>query len=479
MIDIAGNPTTTLQSSFSPRRRAKARVNHLPNMLNCSRRVSLLSGIALVFAVNLLTMLYLEGRGREVGPNLTAHFAVDEAPVVSGGEGTSSRENRNRHHLLASVSKMKNRSHISFVTPNYASFAPPPPPASPLGSITNATTNRPAPDAEFFVMSNLPDWLTSYMDWHRRVKPTITEENWDQHRYLVLRCLSSSPFCSGTCDRLRNFLFLIYLAQSDQSQQNRIFLIHWSRPAPLEEFFSPPQGGLDWRVPDWLLPNLELGNESHWKDVPWNEDSLLQDYKIKRYYTVVEFSFIWQLHGLIDRYERQYRDSFRALFRPVQPVQDIVDRTQRVLGLQNVPYTSLHLRMKYTSISSNAEQVWSALTCAERVGDPSSPIFVASDSGEMALLATRLAVERNLTRRVVARVEYPSLHIDMGADYLNPRSEDWKSHNASEYYTVFSDLLLLGDSTCVVGGTGSYGKWGSQLSRNASCFANYVTREGC
>jgi len=138
--------------------------------------------------------------------------------------------------------------------------------------------------------------------------------------------------------------------------------------------------------------------------------------------------------------------------------------------------------MKYTSLDQNEENVWRALQCAEKIGHANAPIFVASDSGEMAAIATQLAIKRNFTRTVVARNDfdiYPSLHIDMGADFFNPRSDDWKNHNASEYYTVFSDLLLLGDSSCVVAGTGNYGRWGSQLSKNVSCFGNYATGDGC
>jgi hypothetical protein len=337
-------------------------------------------------------------------------------------------------------------------------------------------------DAGANLTENLPSWLVSYVDWHRRTKPTITEDNWDQHKYLVLRCLSWFPFCSGTSDRLRTFLFLLYLAQSDPDDAPRVFLIHWSRPAPLEAFLVPPDGGLDWRVPDWLLPKLELGNESHWRDVPWDEGSLLQDYRIKAYYRVVEFSFIFQLHRLVDQLEKQYRDCFRALFQPVPEIRQIVDTTQSDLGLADRPYTSVHLRMKYTSVDRDEDTVWRALLCAAKIGHPEAPIFVASDSGEMAAWAARIAAERGLNRTVVARNDYhlhPSLHMDMGSDFFNPRSDDWRNHNASEYYTVFSDLLLLGDASCVVAGTGSYGKWGSQLSRNVSCFGNYMTGEGC
>ena len=186
---------------------------------------------------------------------------------------------------------------------------------------------------------NIPDWLASYMDWHRQIKPTLTPDNWEQRRYLVLRCLSWHPFRQRYVDRLRTFLFLLYLAQSDPIHEHRIFLLHWDRPAPLESFFVPPVGGLDWRVPDWLLPKLALGNESHFANVPWNEDSLLDVIKHSSYYTVVEFSFIFQLHHLVDKLEKQYRDCFNALFQPVPEVQSIVDKTKQELGLVGQKYT--------------------------------------------------------------------------------------------------------------------------------------------
>jgi hypothetical protein len=182
-------------------------------------------------------------------------------------------------------------------------------------------------------------------------------------------------------------------------------------------------------------------------------------------------------------------------------VQKLIDQTKRQLGLMGVEYTSLHLRGKYTRIEEDPHAVAKALRCAASLGrttdatrHPSShrPIFVASDSATMAHMAVRLAKQQqqeqeeqqqyNWSRPVVARTDYhqhPPLHIDTGADFLNAKSDDWKRHNVSEYHSVFADLFLLSDAQCVAAGIGNYGKWGSLLSKNVSCFANYETGEGC
>lgn len=51
--------------------------------------------------------------------------------------------------------------------------------------------------------------------------------------------------CGGLHDRLGNLPFDLYLA----NQTNRVLLIKWIKPQPLEEFLIPPPNGLDWVFP--------------------------------------------------------------------------------------------------------------------------------------------------------------------------------------------------------------------------------------
>jgi hypothetical protein len=40
-------------------------------------------------------------------------------------------------------------------------------------------------------------------------------------------------------------------------ENHRILLMHWTRPAPLETFLVPPQGGFDWRATNELAQILK------------------------------------------------------------------------------------------------------------------------------------------------------------------------------------------------------------------------------
>lgn len=102
-------------------------------------------------------------------------------------------------------------------------------------------------------LPEFPDWMNDYFAWHREARAKLTEDNWQSYRYLVLRCLGTDERCGGASDRLQSFLLGILFA----SLGERILLIHWERPAALEEFLVPPQVGLDWRMPAWLDEKLD------------------------------------------------------------------------------------------------------------------------------------------------------------------------------------------------------------------------------
>lgn len=370
--------------------------------------------------------------------------------------------------------------------------------------------------------SLLPDWFVEYTTWHRATKPQITQDNWHEHKYLVLHCLKSWPFCSGTSDRLRNFLFLIYLSQYGVTElkDRRIFLIHWERPAALEEFLVPTPDGINWTMPAWLLPRInESLHSDPWKGLPaWNEETLMQHINTtKREETVLEFSFTWQLQNLIlQRWAPNYGACFRSVFQASPPVQQLIDQTKHQLGLSPLPpsssssdpdagYTALHLRTKYTSVNEDERPIQRAIQCATWLasrttgaagrGGPNNnnnsssshttgKIFVASDNVNVIQMSERLAKNnmaatlRNHNIEVVVRQDYdayPPLHIDIGNDYLISTSQDWKNRPPSDFYGVFVDLLLLGGATCVVSGIGNYGLWARLLSKNYSCYANYIS----
>ena len=92
-----------------------------------------------------------------------------------------------------------------------------------------------------------------YFAWHAEERKRLNQKNWRSYKYLVVRCLAIDEKCGGAADRLQSVPLAILFA----SLSGRFLLIHWERPCSLEEFFVPPKGGLDWRMPSWLHEKLD------------------------------------------------------------------------------------------------------------------------------------------------------------------------------------------------------------------------------
>lgn len=125
-----------------------------------------------------------------------------------------------------------------------------------------------------------PQWMRSYFDWHTKEKKRLKEtiallqknyprlsdlELWDKlhevtsqnnhppFKFMVMQCIDGiDRQCGGTADRIKLFPYWIQQA----AENRRILLIYWTSPARLEEFMVPPLGGIDWRVPDWMVARM-------------------------------------------------------------------------------------------------------------------------------------------------------------------------------------------------------------------------------
>lgn len=97
-------------------------------------------------------------------------------------------------------------------------------------------------------MSNLPTWLQDYFKWHHNE----TQHGSKETKYIILPCLGSDK-CGGFSDRLRTLPFFLLIA----SRTNRVLCIHWHRPFGLEDFFEPPEGGVDWRCPGEYIESVK------------------------------------------------------------------------------------------------------------------------------------------------------------------------------------------------------------------------------
>ena len=88
-----------------------------------------------------------------------------------------------------------------------------------------------------------------YLVWHKQQRDTLTRSNWESRRFLIMLCLDKLGHCGGTADRLKSFVFLLRIAHESQ----RIFLLYWNMPARIDEFLVPPEGGINWRLPAFMV----------------------------------------------------------------------------------------------------------------------------------------------------------------------------------------------------------------------------------
>jgi hypothetical protein len=314
----------------------------------------------------------------------------------------------------------------------------------------------------------LPNWFKGYVGFHRDQRLLLNETNWRNQRYLIMRCLDIDEKCGGASDRLQSVPLMLMLA----NMTGRILFIKWSRPAALEEFLVPPKGGIDWTIPDWLDPQLDLTKLP--METGNNKRTVARTRSSER---VVTFRHQSHDHGSIfynlvkaeDElpFDRVFREMWDVLFTPSAPVAALIDQNSKDLNLVPGEYVATHVRSLYKSDkSSNLAMVHNGVNCATKL-KPGWPVYFASDSSNASRSALTYGRSKNAT--IVARIaDTEPLHLDRGVEFLN-LADGWKNLNASAFYDVFVDLYLLANSRCVTHGIGGYGKWGSLLSYNSSC----------
>jgi hypothetical protein len=322
----------------------------------------------------------------------------------------------------------------------------------------------------------------------------MTQWNFDQNKFLILRCTSKERKCGGLADRLKSLPFFIALA----AKSNRIFLIRWDRPAKLEEFLIPNE--INWSVPEWMIEKINQGNvstsmrnfgtallASSDREIPVVLEGLVQDfYGGSRLYHQIVTSIdntTYPITGeeLGDKtgyseYERLFRDLFRGLFTPSLPISQLL--RERLQNGQLIPgnYTSCHHRAFYAiegkkHLRNNRDlrkEAINAVNCAAKL-QPGLPVYFASDS-----LVSVTAV-RAYARKNKLAVEAP-IHDESNENLHLDRVDSGVSRNASDYYATFVDLLMLSNGRCLAYGAGGFGRFGALLSEDPTCTVHHGRR---
>lgn len=318
--------------------------------------------------------------------------------------------------------------------------------------------------------NNLPNWISSYLEWHIQTRQQLNESNWKNYKYLVSRCYYNDPQCGGLVDRLRALPFLVQVA----AMTGRLLLFHWERPYDLSEFLEPVT--IDWSLPPFVKVPRHLFAFTRVTDVPYIQ-------KMEETVVSMRLQAYKEAQKFFDRYKVKSNDAvtmevlpplWKLFFRPTPPIQQQIESIYKQHGLSPSKYVAVHLRILYdkdgTSDEHLLQSVSNALACTTRFPgfSSSTPIVVTSDSQEAVQLAAQLAPDH-----VIHESNYsgPTLHLDRGSQFLErPLSGTTSRESVVAYYPTFVDFYLLMGAKCVAFDRGGFGRLASILAYSNCSF---------
>ena len=335
--------------------------------------------------------------------------------------------------------------------------------------------------------TQLPEWITSYLQWHNETRQQLNEDNWQDYKYLVSSCYHDDVQCGGLADRLRTLPFLVQVA----AMTGRILLFSWERPYVLTEFLQPT-GSIDWRLPSYVRVSRDdthnpssfvFNRVDHVERIRESLDTVVS----------VHFQAYKEAEKYFDRYKVKPDDAdmtqvlpllWKLFFQPTPPIQQQIDSFYQRNHLTVSNYLAVHLRVLYDSASDTenlVESVRNALTCASQFSSFSSvgmPIVVASDSQRVTDIAQQLAPSHVVTTAAAALGNYsgPTIHLDRGSRFLEKPGAlviKESSFPVEAYYATFVDFYILMGAKCVAFDRGGFGRFASLLSADPTCRSDH------
>jgi len=318
----------------------------------------------------------------------------------------------------------------------------------------------------------LPDWVKRYAAWHARQRALYLDakrsNGTEDVKFIISRCLREDK-CGGASDRLQDMPYNILLA----NQTDRVLLVRWEKPSPLENFLVPPEFGIDWTISDEMKDMLE-------RDGGWNLRGKETDGRLK----IVSTTRRDSAAPIFRKYENEevghkiYHEIFRLLFSPSKALAERVETTMKSLRLVPHHYSSVHLRVKYPvrgidehtfTFQKHKKQItqWAtnAVNCAAEL-HPNSTIYVSSDNNDTV---GYLLEESHFAQHYIDAAKHkkhPLVVKLVARDYSNENEHVAFSNNqeADGFMNVFEDLMIMGMGRCVAHGVGGYGRLGAALS---------------
>jgi hypothetical protein len=377
------------------------------------------------------------------------------------------------------------------------------------------------------IPDDLPDWVTSYFQWHREQREKFPDQQLLEHskapNLIIKYCKGErSNICGGLHDRLGDLPTSLYLA----NQTNRLLLFKWFIPKPLEHFLLP--ASLNWTVPHHdrfatgkFLRQNRLKPPKKAKHLTFLEWALEQNTTQKKvvvlfrhgqtYDLPVELRALGEADTIYDT--PTFGKLWRGFFRPAPIVQEQLDLTMKSLRLSPGNYTATHCRVRhpgrYASLvagksdheadstglpwqSPNKEQAIEsaihALQCTQWVAkskvtnngdgnDYDEPVYFYSDSED---LVQYLVEQKKLSS--VQQVSQTRAN-ETALDLLTRRMMEhtrFTARDVSEWPTVhldrqlglppqayvstFVDVYMAAGARCIAFGVGNYGYLAAKIS---------------
>jgi len=350
----------------------------------------------------------------------------------------------------------------------------------------------------------LPEWMETYFAWHQKTRRQLDQSSVDDCKYLIVTCFESDDSCGGVSDRLKPLPMYVWEAYRSE----RLLLIWWERPKPLEEWLVPPspaEGGVDWTVPSFLKEQINTTQKK--KRLPrltnWNQREAFRKEQTDRVVLYrVQSPSAGEVHYVEDQisyaknasnsslplspslstvtsYQDVFHLLFRRLFQPSQRLQKKIQDEMTQHSLIPGEYTAVHFRALYGNRTQRDDRQavdvsTLGVNCASNLF-PGVPVYFASDMA--------FAVDAAHAYGKIHNLPIVSLDIDQESTKGETESQDatsndpihfdkdpdWKSRTASAYDPTFMDLYLLAESRCVAYSNGGYGLFGSLLSHDPQC----------
>uniref|UniRef100_A0A7S0Q474 O-fucosyltransferase family protein n=1 Tax=Coccolithus braarudii TaxID=221442 RepID=A0A7S0Q474_9EUKA len=325
-------------------------------------------------------------------------------------------------------------------------------------------------------------WLHSYQDFHRA----------DRHsrhaNYIVYTCRENMPgthnHCLGLGDRFRHIAFMLRLAAATQ----RILLIDWASPLPLERYFSP--ASIDWRLTTqefvktraepvlrWGITKKPLPSTRYVRivgNMQWS--SMLASYEpsnstMNSNFLAPSFSCLWRFMFTPSAFlEAQIREQRRLIF-----------------GVEHAPYNAIHLRMgdgapgsafdlrtvPKSDVRLDRREAEKVLGCVANYS--SLPVFLATDNAH--LKTTVMGGMLPFQRRGEQQTHRPVL-VHNFTGMVNPVFKHNFSTAAVD--SSFIDLGLIVQATCLFVHTiAPGGGWSIRLSSFTTTAIAWAGEQKC